>query len=318
MRLGVHLPLADLGEGLPTAADLHSYVSTARDLGFVTVAANDHLLWSHPWLDGPTTLASVITAAEDMTLATSVTLPVIRHPMVVAKALTTLAALAPGPVVGGLGPGSSRVDYAAVGVAFEERWARFDEAFRVVHALVRGQEPTRPGRFYTARPRLSPVPDKAPQLWFGSWGSDRRLAAMAAVADGWFASAYNATPARYAEIRNRLDGHLRDAGRQPASFPDAVATTWLHITDNPREAETILTEVLAPTLNRDPSQLAHLPIGSPEHCTRVLAEYAAAGAREILVWPVRDHHQQLQRCIAAASSLVGPPDTVSGRTASPS
>lgn len=303
MRLGVHLPLADLGDGLPTAAELRSYVSAARELGFSSVAANDHLTWPRAWLDGPTTLASVMAAAGDMTLTTSITLPVIRHPVVVAKALTTLAALAHGPVIGGLGPGSSRSDYAAVGIPFDQRWARFDEAFRVVRALVRGEERPEPGTFYSAQPRLSPAPHPAPQVWFGSWGSDRRLMTMTAAADGWLASGYNTTPSRYAEIRSRLDRYLQAAGRRPADFPDAIATTWLYITDDPRDAQRILTDVLAPTLNRDPAQLAHLPIGSTEHCTQVLAEYADAGAREVLLWPVRDARQQLERCTTAASSL---------------
>lgn len=48
MRLGVHLPLADVGDGLPSADDLRTYVETAADLGFATVAANDHLVWARP------------------------------------------------------------------------------------------------------------------------------------------------------------------------------------------------------------------------------------------------------------------------------
>ena len=115
MRLGAHLPLTDLGSGVPSADDLRDYVVAARELGFSTVAANDHLVWSHPWLDGTTALASVAGSAGEMALATSITLPVVRHPAVVAKTLTTLAVLAGGPVVGGLGPGSSRRDYDAVG-----------------------------------------------------------------------------------------------------------------------------------------------------------------------------------------------------------
>ena len=108
------------------------------------------------------------------------------------------------------------------------------------------------------------------------------------MADGWLASAYNATPEQYAEARGRLDDHLRRAGREPGAFPDAVATTWLHVTDSPAEAEHVLIDVLAPTLGRDPATLRHLPIGSPEHCAQALAAYAAAGAREVLLWPLRD------------------------------
>lgn len=302
MRLGAHLPLADLGDGRPTGSELRTYARTARDLGYTTLAANDHLVWRHPWLDGPTTLASVVSAAGDMTLATSVTLPVVRHPVVVAKMLTTLATLAEGPVVGGLGPGSSRVDYGVVGIPFEERWARFDEALRLVRALVRG-EPVDPARFYAVESGLAPIPDPPPHVWFGSWGSDRRLAAMAAVADGWFASAYNASPAQYADARSRLDGHLRAAGRDPATFPDAIATMWLYVTENRKDAENVLAEVLAPALNRDPALLADLPVGSAEHCSEVLARYAAAGAREVLIWPVRGGVHQLERCMTAALSI---------------
>ncbi len=300
MRLGAHLPLADLGDGVPTAADLRGYVRAARELGFATVAANDHLLWGRPWIDGPTALASVTAAAGDMVLATSITLPVVRHPVVVAKTLTTLASLATGPVVGGLGPGSSRRDYDAVGIPFEERWARFDEALRLTRALVRGEEAAT-GRFYRHCAPIEPVPDPPPHVWFGSWGSDRRLAAMAAVADGWFASAYNANPLQYVEARGRLDGHLRAAGRDPGSFPDAVATMWLYVTESRSEARQVLADVLAPVLHRDPDQLAHLPVGGAQHCADVFAEYAAAGAAELLVWPVRDSLRQLERGMAAAS-----------------
>jgi alkanesulfonate monooxygenase SsuD/methylene tetrahydromethanopterin reductase-like flavin-dependent oxidoreductase (luciferase family) len=294
--------LADFGDGHPTGDDLCTYARTAKDLGYATLAANDHLIWGKPWLDGPTTLASVISAAGDMTLATTITLPVVRHPVVVAKMLTTLGCLAQGPVVGGLGPGSSSADYLAVGIPFEQRWARFDEAMRVVRALVRG-EPATPATYYTEVPRLAPIPDRVPQVWFGSWGSDRRIAAMAALADGWFASAYNATPSQYREARVRLDGHLRAAGREPADFQDALATMWLFVTEDRRAADHVLTDVVAPALKRDPSQLVDLPIGSAEHCAEVLAAYAAAGAREVLLWPIRDNLRQLELGMAAAASI---------------
>lgn len=77
---------------------------------------------------------------------------------------------------------------------------------------------------------------------------------------------------------------------------------WLYVTERRREAQDLLTDVLAPLLGRDPALLAGLPIGGAEHCAEVLASYAAAGAWEVLVWPIRDGVRQLERCMAAVAS----------------
>lgn len=295
MEFGVHLPLARFDQPLLTGAPLRSYAARAADLGYTTVSANDHLVWRRPWLDGPTALAAVAGSAGAMSLATSIALPAVRHPVVVAKAITSLAVLSGATVIAGLGPGSSTADYDAVGVPFDQRWARFDESLSLVRALVRGEE-ARDGVFYRAAGlRLDPLPPEPPQVWFGSWGSDVRLQHMAAVADGWLASAYNTTPEGFAEARARLDGHLSAAGRDPADFPDAVATAWLYVTRRAGEAAHLLEDVLAPLLGRDPARLAvQLPVGSPAHCIELLEAYAAAGAQRVLLWPVHDPVRQLQ------------------------
>ena len=60
-------------------------------------------------------------------------------------------------------------------------------------------------------------------------------------------------PDQFAEARARLDDHLRAAGREPDTFPDAVATSG---STSPRAAGRrieILTNVLGPRSNRDPS-----------------------------------------------------------------
>lgn len=295
MDVGVHLPLADLGEGTPTGKRLRDYTTTAATLNFRTVAANDHLVWQRAWLDGPTALASILGSAGPMTLATSIALPAVRHPVVLAKALASLAVLTNNPLIVGLGPGSSAADYQAVGVPFAQRWARFDEALRLVRALLRGQ-PAPGGRFYPADGvSLDPLPFNPPSVWFGSWGSDMRLRSMAAVADGWMASAYNTTPDGFAEARARLDSHLTAAGRDPAAFPNLVATAWTYVTPDRNEARHVLEDFLAPLLHRDPDELAtQLPIGTPDHCSGLLEAYAQAGAHQILLWPIRDPVRQLE------------------------
>jgi alkanesulfonate monooxygenase SsuD/methylene tetrahydromethanopterin reductase-like flavin-dependent oxidoreductase (luciferase family) len=229
-----------------------------------------------------------------MALATSISLPVVRHPVVLAKWLTTLGCLTGNRIIAGLGPGSSGADYAAVGLPFEQRWARFDEAFATVRALVRGQSPE-PGTFYDLHEvRMDPVPAVPPEVWFGSWGSGPRLRAAAQIADGWMASGYNTTPRQFADARKLLDGHLSAAGRDPTTFPDLIATVWMYVSDNHEQAERVLTDVLAPILKRDPGQLAdQLPIGSPDHCIELLSAYQDAGAQQLLLWPIRDPVHQL-------------------------
>lgn len=296
MRFGVHLPLADLGQGVLDGPDLRRYARTAAESGFSTLAANDHLVWRRPWLDGPMALASVLGEAGDLTVATSVALPTVRHPVVIAKALASLAVLADGPVLAGIGPGSSAADHRAVGVPFEERWARFDEALRLIRALLRG-ETAPPGNFYPVTDlHLEPLPQHPPGVWCGSWGSDARLRRMVEVADGWLASAYNTTPEGFADARARIDGHLTAAGRDPDGFPDLIATTWFYVTDDAAAADRLLRDVLGPILQRDPEALqAQLPVGTVEHCVRLLDRYGAAGAQQMLLWPVHDPIDQIER-----------------------
>lgn len=295
MRLGVHLPVVDFGDGGMTGAGLRAYTAVARDAGFCAVSANDHLVWRRPWLDGPTALASVLGEAGTMTVATSIALPVVRHPVAVAKMLASLGALADGPVIAGLGPGSSAADYEAVGVPFGERWARFDEALPLIRALLHGAEPPA-GGFYSAEGlRIEPLPTQQPEVWVGSWGSQARLRRMASVADGWMASGYNTTPQRFVEARAMVDAHLAAVGRDPGTFSDLIATMWLYVTHDRSRAHRVLHDVLAPLLARDPDELATaLPVGSPEHCIGLLDAYAAAGARTVLIWPVADPIAQLE------------------------
>ena len=76
-----------------------------------------------------------------MTLATTVALPVVRGPVALAKGLAAIDLLSGGRLVVGVGPGSSARDYAVVGVPFEERWKRLDEAVQALRALWLGEGP---------------------------------------------------------------------------------------------------------------------------------------------------------------------------------
>jgi hypothetical protein len=75
MEYGAHLPLIEFDGTRRTLADLRAYARRAAALGYRYLCANDHLLFARPWLDGPTALAATIEASAEMTLATTVCLP---------------------------------------------------------------------------------------------------------------------------------------------------------------------------------------------------------------------------------------------------
>src|SRR5919199_4694425 len=127
-------------------ARLGATVDAARELGFAAVSANDHFVFSTPWLDGLTALAAVVERSGELTLATTVSLVSLRGPVPLAKTLAALDVLSGGRLIAGVGPGSSSADYDAVGVPFEDRWPRFEEAV---------------GALRTALGRLQPAPVRA-------------------------------------------------------------------------------------------------------------------------------------------------------------
>jgi alkanesulfonate monooxygenase SsuD/methylene tetrahydromethanopterin reductase-like flavin-dependent oxidoreductase (luciferase family) len=295
---GAHLPLIDFG-GSPSLPALKSYVRTAVALSCRHICANDHLLFARPWIDGPTALAAVIEASRDASLTTSVSLPVVRGPVQLAKTLAAIDVLSEGRLVVGVGPGSSARDYAAVGLAFDERWRRFDEAVQALRALLERDPKGFEGEFYSTRGVFlepGPAQQPAPPIWVASWGSAAGLRRVARYGDGWLASAYNTTPERFGESLDRLDDALQTVGRTAQSFPNALATAWLYITEDRARADRMLTDVLAPMLNRPAEALRplSLPIGPPELCAERLVAYARAGAQRVFVWPLRDELLQLE------------------------
>jgi len=297
MDLGLHLPLMQLGDEGLSRARLESSVDAARKCGFAAVSANDHFVFSTPWLDGPSALAAIIERSGDMALATTVSLAVLRGPVPLAKTFAALDILSGGRLIAGLGPGSSKRDYDAVAVPFEERWKRLDEAIAMLRALLRGEMPAN-GTYYAAPDsELAPPPRQAGgiPLWIGSWGSEAGLRRVARSGDGWLASAYNTTPERFSTATEFLKRELEARGRPSDDFPNALVTMWTWVTESSVEADRVLADVLGPLLSRDPEELrGQVCVGSAEMCAELLSRYAEAGCRRVHFWPLGDERRQIE------------------------
>ncbi|HYX84563.1 MAG TPA: LLM class flavin-dependent oxidoreductase [Gaiellales bacterium] len=255
LEFGAHLPLIDFGTRA-SLRGLKEYARAAAALGYGFLCANDHLLFARPWIDGPTALAAVIEDSGDMALATTVSLPVMRGPVQLAKTLAAIDVLSEGRLVAGVGPGSSTRDI--------------------------GLEPA------SAR-------DPGPPIWIASWGAPAGLRRAARHGDGWLASAYNTTPDTFGAHRGLL-ARIRDREGGARPFATAVATAWMYVTEDGDEAERMLADVLSPMLSRPVEALRalSLPIGPAQVCAERLSAFARAGAERLFVWPLADDVRQLE------------------------
>ena len=309
MDLGVHLPQLSLGAEPLSLRRLSDTVDAARELGFAAVSANDHLVFAAPWLDGPTALAAVVERSGDLELATTLALPVVRGPVPLAKALAAIDLLSEGRLIAAVGPGSSRRDFDAVGIAFDERWSRLDEAIAVLRALLGDAQLPSDPRHYPLEDgfELAPGPHRAGgiPLWVASWGSAAGLARVARSGDGWLASAYNTTPEGFAAGRAELHRRLREHGREADGFPNALATMWTWVAADQAEGKRVLADKLAPQLGRDPAELAEqVCVGTAEHCAQLLSRYARAGCERVYLWPLADERRQLELVAADVAPLM--------------
>ncbi len=292
------------GEG-QSLARVGLAVEVARDCGFAAVSANDHFLFQTAWLDGLTALAAVVERSGSMRLATTIALVALRGPVALAKTLVALDVLSQGRVIAGVGPGSSQRDYDAVGVPFAERWERFDEATAILRALVRDEPPPESRRHYSVPDSaLAPAPHRRGGIpvWIGSWGSEAGIRRVARLGDGWLASAYNTTPEQFNAAHQSLAERLRAERRDPRGFPNALVTMWTWITEDEREADRMLRDVLAPLLGREPHALRErLCIGPAQKCAALLSRYAEAGCDSVYLWPLGAEPRQIE--LAATSVL---------------
>ncbi len=146
-----------------------------------------------------------------------------RHPLVVARAAATLDATSNGRFDLGLAAGWCEPELAALGVPFEERFARLEETARACRALWDGDGPaTFAGSHYSFRDVLPmPAPTRRVPIWFGA--SATRLMARRVVTwgDGWMTSV-GITPDDVSRGVELLDHACAEHGRDRASIGVSV------------------------------------------------------------------------------------------------
>jgi probable F420-dependent oxidoreductase len=184
VHLGVILP--NFGAD-STPDSIRRVAEAAEELGFDSVWATEHIIVGPQAVDPYgrlytplVTLAWIAGFTSRVGLGTSIILVPLHHPIHLAKEVATLQELSGGRVTLGVGMGWHRDEFELMGVEFEGRGRRGDEAIRVVRALWRGEPPSPDATF-------APLPSPQPEIWVGG-SSARAIRRARELGDAWHPS----------------------------------------------------------------------------------------------------------------------------------
>jgi probable F420-dependent oxidoreductase len=171
---------------------LVKFAEAAEAAGFDGIGFTDHPAPTDRWLsagghdalDPFAALAFVAAVTDRIRLIPNIVVLPYRNPFLVAKSIATIDALSGGRFTLAAGTGYLRGEYKALGVDFEQRNARFDEAIEVLRGIWTTDDFAYEGETFTARGQsANPKPTNVP-LWIaGNSKLSRRRVAL--YGDGW-------------------------------------------------------------------------------------------------------------------------------------
>jgi probable F420-dependent oxidoreductase len=223
VHFGVILP--NYGESA-SPQRIREVATAAETLGFDSIWATEHIIVGPEAVDPYgrvyeplSTLAWAAGWTERIGLGTSIVILPLHNPMHLAKQVATLQELSVGRFTLGVGIGWHRDEFEFMGIEFERRGARADEAIRVMRAIWSGERRF-DGRWWsfddaTAEPRPSPPPE----IWVGG-SSERAIRRALELGDVWHPSRGSDA----AHVRRIKDEHpeLRVIPRTRADQVDAM------------------------------------------------------------------------------------------------
>ncbi|WP_182907451.1 LLM class F420-dependent oxidoreductase [Microbispora sp. H13382] len=201
MRIGIVSPVVVRLPGIhsdweceASVEDLARIAETADRLGYHHLTCSEHVAVpagiaaerGAVYWDPLATFGYLAARTRRIRLVTQVLVLGYHHPLAIAKRYGTLDRVSGGRLTLGLGVGSLKEEFELLGVPFEGRGARADEAIEALRASLSEREPEFHGEFYdfsgfVVEPHA--VQPRVP-LWIGG-RTPRSLRRAATYGDGW-------------------------------------------------------------------------------------------------------------------------------------
>jgi alkanesulfonate monooxygenase SsuD/methylene tetrahydromethanopterin reductase-like flavin-dependent oxidoreductase (luciferase family) len=187
--------------------------SIAERLGFDSLWFFDSLGRGTFRPDPISGMSAAAAVTETIEIGTCILQVPLRHPIELAHRVLSAHYLSGGRLLLGVGSGSTKTDFEALGLEFESRFQMLKEALPVMQRLWRGET--------VQDVNLTPLPSMigGPPILIGSWAGSRWIPVAAKQYDGWIGSAHFTDIATLKEGVARFRGeHARrsDRGRNDA------------------------------------------------------------------------------------------------------
>lgn len=180
-------------------------------------------------------LTGVAASTRSLHLATGIYLLPLRHPLLTARAVATLAEASGGRFSLGIGAGWLREEFAALSVPFAGRTARLEEQIAVIRAaLAGGPVEFHGGHYDIDRVQLCPEAVDVPIVLGGN--AEPALRRAVRLADGWFTSGIPSFEDAL-RLRDRIAELSVEYGRT-----EPLRTTWRVAAPDPELLDRYATE----------------------------------------------------------------------------
>lgn len=267
-----------VGLGADTAPDELAAIVDHLEANGVDSLWFSELVYS-PAVDPTVGMAYALARTSRLKVGTSVAVLPGRHPVLVAKQLASLAAIAPKRVLPVFGLRSAiPAEREAFVVPDGERAAVFDESLRLLRAALVEESATFTGRYFSVTDvAVAPRPSPPLDIWVGG-SAPAAFRRVGALADGWLGSFL--TPAEARAGRNAIERAAAHAGRsiEPDHFGISLAV-WEGGGELPGE---LAAAVHRRRPDRDPGELI---AAGWDRLHRQLDAYLKAGLTKFVIRP---------------------------------
>ena len=286
-------------DGTFDPAGFRGYMERAEALGFDSAWSSEQVLGPAPVLSPVETMTYAAACSRRLRLGCAAFISPLHSPVHLAKSLGTLDQLSRGRIEVGLAIGGRFRMFSAFDADPESFVARFSEGLALMKALWTEPEVDFDGRFWQLRSAsMEPKPFQKPwpPIWIGG-SHPNALRRAVRLGDG-FIGAGSSTTADFVEHVRVVRAALAETGRDPGGFRIAKRV-YLGIDDDAERGRQRVEAGLDDRYGGPRGRLAPVAVsGPPEAVVRGLREVAEAGAELILLNPLFDDAEQMERLAA--------------------